>query len=258
MQSRNHSLYVALMTMLLWAGLTGAGLAQDEWLSKPFEQWSKAEAQKLLTDSPWARTQEARLDFGSEVRRIAGAPTTSSGHQSIEMGGANITVDYRVTLRLRSALPIRRALVRVKHIEAKYDQLSAKERAAFDEKMKGLVDCPACAQNYVVTLSCKSTNYPGADALYDGLRGATLPGLKPYVHLENDRGERRELIHFVAPRAPGEETIFFFPRFDDEDRALVTPKTKKLYFRLSDNNAKAITNFELDVAKLLLNGEIAF
>ncbi|MEN3330867.1 MAG: hypothetical protein V7641_232 [Blastocatellia bacterium] len=258
MGSLNHSVYVALMTLLFWAGLTGAGLAQDEWLNKPFEQWSKADAQKLLTDSPWARTQEARLDFGSEVRRIAGAPTTSSGHQSLEMGGANIAVDYRVTLRLRSALPIRRALVRVKQIEAKYDQMSAKERAAFDEKMKGLLDCPACAQNYVVTLSCKSTNYPGADALYDGLRGATLPGLKPYVHLENDRGERRDLIHFVAPRAPGEETIFFFPRFDDEDRPLITPKTKKLYFRLSDNNAKAITNFELDVAKLLLNGELAF
>jgi hypothetical protein len=27
---------------------------------------------------------------------------------------------------------------------------------------------------------------------------------------------------------------------------------------LSDSNAKAITNFELDVAKLLLNGEIVF
>jgi hypothetical protein len=258
MKNRTRSVYVALMTILLWAGLTGSGLAQDEWLKKPFAQWSKADVQKLLNDSPWARTQEARLDFGSEVRRVAGAPTTSSGHQSTEMGGANIAVDYRVTLRLRSALPIRQALVRLKQIEAKYDQMNAKERAAFDEKMKGLLDCPACAQNYVVTLSCKSTNYPGADALYDGLRGATLPGLKPYVHIENDRGERRSLIHFVAPKAPGEETIFFFPRFDDEDRPLVTPATKKLYFRLSDSNAKAITNFELDVAKLLLNGEIVF
>ena len=95
-------------------------------------------------------------------------------------------------------------------------------------------------------------------ALYEGLRGATLPALKPYVHLENDRGERRELVHFVAPKAAGEETIFFFPRFDDEDRPLLTPKTKKLYFRLSDSNAKAITNFEIAVARLLRNGEIVF
>src|SRR5689334_10215291 len=258
MKRQRHLIYVIWMTICFLAGLTLAGQAQDEWSSKPFQQWSKADVQKLLNDSPWARTQEARIDFGSEVRRVAGAPTTSSGHQSLEMGGANIAVDYRVTLRLRSALPIRQALVRAKQLEANYDHLSAKERAAFDEKMKGLLDCPACAQNYVVTLSCKSTNYPGADALYDGLRGATLPGLKPYVHLENDRGERRTLVHFVAPRAAGEETIFFFPRYDDEDRLLVTPATKKLYFRLSDSNAKAITNFELDVTKLLLNGEITF
>ena len=258
MKNCHHSIYVALIIILFWAGLTGAGLAQGEWSKKPFQQWSKADVQKVLNDSPWAITQEARLDFGSEVRRVAGAPTTSSGHQSQEMSGANIAVDYRVTLRLRSALPVRQALVRSKQIEAKYDQMNAKERAAFDEKMKGLLDCPACAQNYVVTLSCKSTNYPGADALYEGLRGMTLPGLKPYVHLENDRGERRGLVHFVAPRAAGEETIFYFPRFDDEDRPLVTPATRKLYFRLSDSNAKAITNFEIDVTKLLLNGEIVF
>src|SRR5436190_2531374 len=127
MKSHRNLFYVALITILLWAGLTGVGRAQDEWLNKPFEQWSKADVQKLLNDSPWARTQEARLDFGSEVRRIAGAPTTSSGHQSTELGGANIAVDYRVTLRLRSALPIRQALVRLKQIEAKYDQMNAKE-----------------------------------------------------------------------------------------------------------------------------------
>jgi hypothetical protein len=255
MKHRHHSIYVALITILF---LAAAGWAQDEWAKKPFEQWSKAEAQKVLNDSPWAVTQEARIDFGTEVRKVAGGPVTSSGQTAAEMGGANVAVDYRVTLRLRSALPIRQALVRLKQLEAKYDQMSAKERAAFDEKNKGLLDCPACAQNYVVTLSCKSSNYPGADALYEGLRGATLPALKPYVHLENDRGERRELVHFVAPRAAGEETIFFFPRFDNEDRPLLTPKTKKLYFRLSDSNAKAITNFEIDVVRLLRNGEIVF
>ena len=253
---KNHySIFVALITVLL---LVVAVCAQDDWAKKPFEQWSKAEAQKVLNDSPWALTQEARIDFGREVRKVAGGPASAAGQTAAEMGGANVAVDYRITLRLRSALPIREALVRLKQLDAKYDQMNAKERAAFDAKNKGLLDCPACEKNYVVTLSCKSSNYPGADALYDGLRGATLPALKPYVHLENDRGERRELVHFVAPKAAGEETIFFFPRFDNEDRPLVKPTTKKLYFRLSDSNAKAITNFEIDVARLLRNGEVVF
>ena len=42
MKSRRNLFYVALITILLWAGLTGVGRAQDEWLNKPFEQWSKA------------------------------------------------------------------------------------------------------------------------------------------------------------------------------------------------------------------------
>jgi hypothetical protein len=167
-------------------------------------------------------------------------------------------VDYRVTLRLRSALPIRKAIVRLKQIEARYDQMSDKDRTAFDTKMKGLLECPGCAQNYVITLSCKSTNYPGADALYEGLRGATLPAIKPYIHILNDRGEQRELIHFVAPKAPNEETTFFFPRLDDEDRSLLTPASKKLIFRFSENNARAITNFEINVSKLVLDGRVEF
>jgi hypothetical protein len=238
--------------------LSSAVLAQDELMKRPFSQWTKNEATKVLNDSNWAVTQEARIDFGTQVRKIAGGPTTEGGHLAAQMNGANIPVDYRVTLRLRSALPVRQALVRLKQLEAKYDSMNETDRAAFDAKIKGLLECPACAQNYVVTISCKSTNYPGSDALYDGLRGATLPAIKPYVHLLNDRGEQRELIHFVPPKSPGEETVFYFPRFGDEDKPLITVRDKKLFFRLSDNNAKAITNFEIDVSKLIVNGQIVF
>jgi hypothetical protein len=258
MKHRFANSVVVSTTILLSICLSSAVLAQDELMKKSFSQWTKNEANKILNDSNWAVTQEARIDFGTQVRKIAGAPTSDEGHLAAEMNGANIPVDYRVTLRLRSAQPVRQALVRLKQLEAKYDTMSENDRAAFDAKTKGLLECPACAQNYVVTISCKSTNYPGADALYDGLKGATLPGIKPYVHLLNDRGEQRELIHFVPPKSPGEETVFYFPRFGDEDKPLITARDKKLYFRLSDNNAKAITNFEIDVSKLILNGQVEF
>ncbi len=258
MKSSTCAFSVLFIVIVLNSAVNTRASAQNEAARKSFHQWTKNEANKVLNDSPWAVTQEARIDFGTEVRKIAGAPTNEAGHLAAEMNGANVPVDYRVTLRLRSALPIRQALVRLKQLEARYDTMGEKERASFDAKTKGLLDCPACAQNYVLTISCKSANYPGADALYDGLKGATLPALKPYVHLLNDRGQDRELIHFVAPKAPGEEAVFYFPRVDDEDRPLITARDKKLLFRLSDNNAKAITNFEIDVSKLILNGQIEF
>lgn len=250
--------FVVVMVAMIWLGLGRAGLAQTELTKKPFQKWTKAEAAKVLNDSPWAVTQEARIDLGREVRKIAGAPVVDGTYLTAELGGANIAVDYRVTLRLRSAVPIRKAIVRLKQIEANYDHLSAKDREIFDAKTQGLLECPGCAQNYVITLSCKSTNYPGADCLYDGLRGATLPAIKPYIHILNDRGEQRELIHFVPPKAPNEESIFFFQRMDDEDRPLLTTVNRKLIFRFSDNNSRAITNFEIDVSRLILDGKLEF
>jgi len=252
------SAVVVAVAMGIWAGLAGVGVAQNEVIKRPFHQWTKTEALGVLNESPWAVTQEARIDLGKEVRKIAGAPVVDGAYLTAELGGANIAVDYRVTLRLRSALPIRKAIVRLKQIEAKYDQMSEKDREVFDAKTKGLLDCPGCTQNYVITISCKSTNYPGTDCLYDGLRGATLPVIKPYIHILNDRGEQREPIHFVPPKAPNEESIFFFQRVDDEDRPLLTASSKKLIFRFSDNNAKAITNFEIDVSKLILDGKVEF
>ena len=85
-----------------------------------------------------------------------------------------------------------------------------------------------------------------------------MPAIKPYIHIINDLGEQRGLVHFVAPKAPGEEAVFFFSRFDEEDRVLITANNKKLVFRLSENNARAITNFEIDVSKLILNGKVEF
>ena len=246
---------VVVVAMWVWPGV---GFGQTELIKKPFHQWTKAEATRVLNESPWAVTQEARIDFGKEVRKIAGAPVIDGTYVTAELGSANIPVDYRVTLRLRSALPIRKAIVRLKQIEAKYDQMSDKDREVFDAKIRGLLDCPGCVQNYVITMTCKSTNYPGADCLYEGLRGATLPGVKPYIHILNDRGDQRDLIHFVPPKAPNEESTFYFLRLDDEDRPLLTPSTKKLIFRFSDNNAKAITNFEIDVSKLILDGKVEF
>src|SRR5258708_6136822 len=157
MKCNKHLSIVISAAIVASLGSSSAAIAQDELMEKPFVQWTKNEANKILSDSNWAVTQEARIDFGTQVRKIAGGPTSEAGHLAAQMNGANIPVDYRVTLRLRSALPIRQALVRLKQLEAKYDGLNATDRAAFDARTKGLLDCPACAQNYVVTISCKST-----------------------------------------------------------------------------------------------------
>lgn len=253
-----------VITSLLAGGLLPLARAQDPVLARPIEQWKKQDAKKILTDSPWAIMQEVRIKYAGESRPVAGGPNPTSGatnrteQNTISSGGAEAPVDFQFTLRLRSAMPVRQALVRLKQIEAGYDELTDKERAAFDAKTKGLLECPACVENYVLTLSSKSSQSPGADAVYSVFKGGRLEDLKRYIYIANERGDRRSLVHFVPPRVPGDEATFFFPRFDESGEPLLTPANKELVFNVTNNEINIVTNFKLGVAKLVMNGKVEF
>ncbi|MGA9996212.1 MAG: hypothetical protein WBP93_12410 [Pyrinomonadaceae bacterium] len=257
-----------IITLIMTVGLVMLANAQEA-LNRPFQQWTKDDAEKILNSSPWARMQEVRIKYAGQTRPVAGGPQPGIGvggspayertdQNTINSAGAEAPVDFQFTLRLRSALAVREALVRLKQIEAKYDKMSDGDKAAFDAKMKGLLDCPACVDNYVVTLSSKSKNKPGADAVFTLFGGAKEDDIKRYIYLANERGERRSLVHFAPPRAPGAEATFFFARLDDKGTPLFTPGTKELIINLTDNEVNTITNFKVDVTKLIVNGKIDF
>jgi hypothetical protein len=238
--------------------------AQNELPKKPFPEWSKSEAEAIINDSPWAKRQELRIKFDKETQVAAGSYTPKAGVVDTTATNAKIEVttampvDFIFTLRLRSALPVRQALVRLKALETNVEKMSDQQRAAFDTQMKGLLECPACAANYVVTLSSKSKNNPGADAVFATFKGGRLADLQRYVYLANERGERRPLVYFVPPKAPGEEAVFFFPRVDEKGAPLLTLGNKELLINLTDNQANSITNFKIDVTKLVLGGKVEF
>jgi hypothetical protein len=253
---RRCSVWVAVM-----GGLLGVVCAQNELPKQPFSHWSKSEVEAVLNNSPWARQQELRIKFDKETQKAAGSYSGVSGAaaaQSEMEVTSQAPVDFIFTLRLRSALPVRQAMVRLKALETNVEKMSDQQRVAYETQVKGLLECPACAGNYVVTLSSKSKNSPGADAVYATFKGGRLADLQRYVYLANERGERRALIHFVAPRAPGDEAVFFFPRTDEKGAPLLTTDNKELLINLTDNQVNAITNFKLDVTKLLLNGKVEF
>ena len=222
------------LALVMLPGLARSVAPQDPQ-TKPFRTWTKAEANKILNDSPWARTQEARSGYGLSV-----------------------PIDFKFTLRLRSAVPVREAMVRLKEIEAHYDQMSENDKTAFDSKTKGLLDCPACANNYVVSLSSRSDNSPGWDLVYRSYEKMSLELLQQNVSLANEKGETRKLVHFIPPRAAGEEAIFFFSRLDEAGKPLIGPSNKKLSFHLNPHEAGSVKNFDFEVAKLVENGTVEF
>lgn len=230
--------------------------------STPFQQWTKSEAEKVLNDSPWVQLHEVRIKYQGQVQAVAGSSSGASAEANsrgrAELGGPHPPVDCVFTVRLRSGLPVREALLRIKQLDAKYDKLNQSERAAFDSKYKGLLECPACAQNYVLTLSSKSKSNPGADAVFTLFNGARLPDLQRYVFIANDKGEQRTVIHVIPPRVPGDEAMFFFPRYDPGGRLLFTPESKELLFNLANNEVNNISNFRIDVSRLVQNNQVLF
>lgn len=236
MKSHRRILPSALALAAALSALAAPARAQkEEWQGKPYQQWTRKEVDKLLSDSPWSR----------QFVRSAAAISSSDA-------GVMATKGYVV--RLRSALPVRQGLLRLRQIREKYDSMSDGKKAEFDEKNKALVECPACEENYVVAM------LPTADSdkLSEQLYKASLERVKPYVRLVNDRGQQRELVHF-APAKSGSEVIFFFPRFDDKGAPLVTPDTKRLVL-IVDPGAlggdATINRFEFDVSRMVVDGKL--
>jgi hypothetical protein len=214
--------------------------AQSDWRQTPYQQWTLGEVEKLLSDSPWALTR-------ARERINDPAPSRST----FDAGS--------MTVRLRSALPVRQALVRLRQIRGKYDKMGESEKASFDNKQKVLLECPGCADNYVVSLSPPFDRPSGVPTT---LREIAFATVKRHVQLANESGETRELVHFEPPKAQGGEAVFFFARFDDKGKPLLTSANKKLIISIDPQifrtNISVPMKFEFDVSKMMLNDALLF
>lgn len=214
--------------------------AQDFWERKPYSEWTKDDIIRLIGESPWAQLRQPQAD--STVVR------TNTG----------------VTVRVRSALPIRQALVRLKQIEAKYDKMDDRKKAEFDEKLRGTLECPACAGNFVITYSPPISKIPLGSNL-GALKTAQFSTLQGKVYLFNDKGERRELVHFVAPKHDQDEATFFFSRAGENGDSLVGGDTKKLIMIFEPETVLATAagmtlprRVEFDLQKMIFEGKTEF
>jgi hypothetical protein len=255
-----HFPIVLATTLMLFTPLPP--VTQDELLKKPFQQWSKVEVTKLLNDSGWAKTQAVRVKGRRQMRSIAGqvnvdASTTSTAERQAALGGAEEARDYKFTIRLRSALPIRQAIVRLVQLDANYDQMPTASKATLDTQTRELLECKECKDNYIVSVGFGSTNQ-SVDLIFNWFRGQSVESLKGYIYLANEHGGRRDLSGFIPPKVSGDEAFFFFPRRDRSEKPLIGPNDKKLLFRMSDANARSITNFTLDVSRMKVDGKIEF
>src|SRR5688572_11212653 len=87
-------------TSALLLVLTASAVAQL-WIKKPYTEWNKGDCKKMLTDSPW---------IGKEGTVQPLQQTVSE--ETAEASGRESALEIKYVAQLRSALPIRQAVVR--------------------------------------------------------------------------------------------------------------------------------------------------
>lgn len=224
---------------------------QKGWEKKPYNEWTFAEVLGILSDSPWAQT------------------ASETDHTAYNLPG----VSYSATIRLRSALPIRQALVRERQLEVNYDKLSNEDKRRFDAETREFLECSNCSKYYIVSLvsylPAGSPRRSSGGVILEGsygvdiagpLRNLTFNDLQPYVHLSNDKGERRALVAYT-PTKRG-EVMFIFPRLDEQGRPLLNVGHKKLYFEIDrqvfKNMVGPLKKFTFEVRKLVRDDQVVF
>ena len=259
--------YKAIIPVLILLCFFSNVAVAQKTSEKPYNKWSKDEALRILSDSSWAKTYQSTAGSASASASQVGREQG----QTASSGGSNprsVARDFGpppVVLRLHSALQIRQALIRMQQISAGYDKMDEKQKAQFDESAKNFLACAICQNYYVVTL----TQFPNASGpgVEEGIfERMALKDMKGNVWLENESGEKRELVQFTPPKGRGDSAVFFFARNDDKGSPFLTAQNKEVKFVfkndfLATNNPYAglvPRNFEFKVSKMLVGNNLDF
>jgi hypothetical protein len=151
-----------IVPVLLSGLVVTLAASEDFWLKKPYQKWSAEEAGRLLQDSPWATTLV--LTAVNQTTPIINSQGVATNTVSNDIEPEPSIV---YTLQFRSAAPIREAMVRSSQLGARYDAMSADQKAAFDANSSKFLTATFPDRVLVsVTFRSNSQNYQSLLRVY--------------------------------------------------------------------------------------------
>jgi hypothetical protein len=242
----------ASLVLLGLALAIGVASAQK---NKPWTDWTKAEAEKILNDSAWGKTQ-TDTDTSEMTYSPASRPITGQGAVN-----QATSVDLRV--RLLSAKPIRLAFLRLMQLDRSHtaEQL-AQAQAFVDRKFDQTIIVG-------ITYECPDGRYTAP--LFQSLNNATAAALKNTTYLEV-KGGKRDFLQDYQPPSQNGLAWFIFARTVD-DKPYIDAKSGEVRFyaelpQLSGNNQPSnnrkdstlsfTINMRFKIADLMYEGALEF
>ena len=229
------------VVMFLTICLTAAAAVAGQKKLKPWKEWSKSDAQKILNDSPWAHLQIDQ-DF------LEASPLTRPPDASIDTRlRQNEGMTYGI--RFFSARPVRQAFVRMIQLQRKDlppDQLSRLNTFAEVASENSII--------IAVTIENPDANLLGKAMQI--VRNATTVALKNSTYLERNDGKRIFLEQYTPPGRDGFGARFIFPRMLDE-KPFLSPEITTVRF-VSDLGSSIKFNMTYKVKDMMLDGKLEY
>jgi len=233
---------LCVISMLLFAGVL---MAKEFWETKPYNQWTQRECQKLLSDSPWVK----ELNLMGQVSGSGGAASLDSQAPFV-----------KYNIQIRSAAPLRQAMVRQGQINRKYDSLSDDEKRAFDESMDSFLLGPP-PEFVVFHITYETNNLDYIRDLNRHWETQNNDMLKNSVFLSAGKGEKVPVAQFIPGTGASQEFQFFFPReingreiIGDRDKTLNLEFAYPVVGRIGDG--RGFIEFRTD--KMKVNNEVIY
>jgi hypothetical protein len=228
--------------------------ADDFWAKKAWKDWTAADCKKLLEDSPWAHRK--LIENETNIGRLpsAGAQGTGAAPGTADTAQNKDTGEVNYVVQMRSAAPIREALIRQAQIDKQYDKMSDADKKTFDAQMDKLYkyndDTIAVHVRY---FSNRDSLGADLEKSWKSLPNDTVPA---DMILISSNGTKVTPLTFLADPDGKDEFDLTFPR-SAFAQGLKSFKLQIPHPALGDFGASKVTvEFKLD--KMTFDGKPAF
>jgi len=225
-----------------------AAAAPAQKKNSPWTEWSKKDAEKILSNSPWAQTQvDTNLTemFYQPTSDRRNAP--NAGARNVE-GAVNQEVKLSYHIRFFSARPVRQALARLYLIQEKPDAERAQGLRTFAEVES--------TNAIILTVTFESNDGRLSGKVMQAFNSGVTSILKNKTYLERNDGSRLFLEEYVPPGKDGFGARFIFPR-KINDRPFIDQDTREVRF-YSEYGENANLNMRFKIANMIYNGRLEY
>ncbi len=228
--------------------------AQEFWERKPYTEWTEKECRRILEDSPWARQH---LVSSISLRPLKLEPPTGEAPVTGPPGReSNPRIAY--TGQVRSAMPVRQALVRLEQITAKYPAMSDEQRQAFDQRAQKFLDT-SFAEAIVIYVEYKSNVPPYQSELSYHWQGVTLEQARNQMFLIIDGGEKTPPVQYVHQVGAGFHLVF---ARTSSNEPVVGPRARRMRVEFQHPRVAELAATQIlltfDLAQMQAQGKPAF